>query len=109
MGSGYTGRKIQHGAKPKYEGPTIDAVGFNRDELAALCRYVSGRTSYGKDAPSPDGSALAWLIRNGGDKNALINLGGYGMNGVEQAAYAAVHPSVASLVDGWIAWKRGAQ
>lgn len=115
MGTGYKGSKghaghggkITHGTAPKYEGPSIDAAGFSRDELRELTRYVSGRTAYGKDAADPSGGGLAWLIRNAGDKNTLVNLGGYGMNGVEQAAYTALHPSVASLVDGWIAWKRG--
>ena len=107
MGSGYTGRKIQHGSKPKYEGPTIDASGLTRDDQVALCRYVSSRTAYGKDAADPSGGGLAWLIKGAGDKNAMVNAGGYGMSGVEQAAYTALHPSVASLVDGWIAWKRG--
>ena len=104
MGS-YTGKKIQHGSAPKYDGPTIDASGLSRDEQVALCRYVSSRTSYGKGAVAPDGSALAWLIRGAGDKNALINAGGYGMNGTEAAAFAAMHPSVVAIVDGWIAWK----
>lgn len=108
MGSGYTGRKIQHGSAPKYEGPTIDASGLSRDELVALCRYVSGRTVYGKGAVDPSGGGLASTIRNGGDKSALINAGGYGMSGTEMAAYASLHPSVAAIVDGWIAWKKGA-
>lgn len=113
MGSKYTGSKghsgyggkIAHGSAPKYEGPTIDASGLSRDELVTLCRYVSARTSYGKGAVAPGGDALAWLIRGAGDKNALINAGGYGMSGTEAAAYAALHPSVVALVDGWIAWK----
>jgi hypothetical protein len=107
MGSRRRTTKIQHGEAPKYEGPSIDGSAFAREELRELARFISSRTVYGAGAADPSGGGLAWLIRNAGDKNSLINLGGYGMTGVEQAAYAALNPSVAAIVDGWIAWKRG--
>ena len=34
---------------------------------------------------------LAWLIRGAGDKNALINAGGYGMSGVEHGGEVVAH------------------
>lgn len=88
--------------KPKYEGPTINVTGMQLEEKRELCRFALARTVR-KD---PSGGVMGSLVV-GAERNYLINLGGTGasMNGVEQAAYAALHPSVAQLVDGWLAWK----
>lgn len=88
--------------KPKYEGPTIDVSKLALEERREVCRYAIARTR----RIDPSGGVIGSLIV-GIERNHGINLGGTGagMNGVEQAAYAALHPSVAVLVDGWLQWK----
>lgn len=112
MGTGYTGKKIQHGsgATQVYSGPAIDIAGLPVELQYAVCRYAA-KFTYGQGAVrNVFGNAVKIGATNTiATVNQMANLGGLtGARPDEAAAFEADHPEWAATIKGYVAWKKGA-